>query len=132
MKTLKRVKLNQLNGIQDISMDEMMQILGGKGCCWEVLAKLYKETHSEYLRDPELKNSPYFSASSFESMWRTYMGDECAPNGDPMNYQASDLFNFIQELPHLRTTTENGFESNGYGSMMSISGYHNGCNQGRT
>lgn len=131
MKTLKRLKLNQLDEIQSISAEEMMQFMGGKGCCWEVLAKLYQQMYPSEYNNPKIREKwNVFSASTFEEGWRTYMGEECAENGDPMNYQASDLFEYMQQcLPGFRTTTS-GFETGDISRMLTASGANNYGNQG--
>lgn len=124
MKELKRLKVSQLTNFQDLSVEEMMQMFGGKGCCWEVMAAAYKQMYASEYGNDKFKNSACFTASYYEQKWKNYMTDETDPSGDPLESQSQDLFNFMKNN-FFSTTTASGFETTGYDNMMTTSGAKN-------
>lgn len=132
MRKLKRLRVNQLTTLQELSVEEMMQLFGGTNCCWNVMAEAYRRMYASEYANEKYRNNRCFTASYYQEKWAEYMGDETDESGDPkigdsskgQIDQSQDLYNFMKEY-FFNTTTESGFESNGYSNMLTTSGAHN-------
>ena len=104
MKKLKRLTFAQLGEFERLSPLEMMLMLGGTGCCWDVMAEAYKRMYASELSAG--LSVPGFSPSYFKEKWSEYMGAKTDKSGDPLLEQSGDLFNFMKTY-FFKTTTDN-------------------------
>ena len=131
MKFIKRIQVgNKMADLQRLSIEEMIAILGGTGCCYDVIAELWSRIYGGYGK----VSTP--TASQIQQSFTDWMGkmeteggwgDECkmAEDGDPTLAQFSFLRMWMEGQGFSCGSIVNG-GSNGSYNFGIIPGEENG------
>ena len=99
MKTLKRLAVGQLNGLERIPFNELSSFLGGVNCLWECLGKL--KNMYDGISDNDLDSlQDYKYEKQFKQEWAAYASEhklKVDKNGDPDIADSKHILNFIKE-----------------------------------
>ncbi len=100
MKFLKQIQIDNkkdYSDLQRMTADELIKFIGGTGCCWDTMAKMY---NTIYRPEQEI------SASYFKGKWEDWLEiakeQDCSnsdldESGDPTIHQTGYLLGFLKQ-----------------------------------
>lgn len=114
MKTLERLAVGQLNGLERLSMEELSNFVGGSGCFWNCLGYVYTFC-DKYDDNDGNKDSAMAAGAAYRDIWGS-RGGYLNEDGDPSPKQKDKLFKFIN-CTGVFTTTGSSWQTSGFDNI---------------